>query len=212
MAHPFANIRYGFHCSDPLVFSKPMSALPQSLQSYALVLRDPLVGSFFSMLWVPHISSTITSKQGWDESDSMGSSVCRFLSTFRPTQMTTYCWNIWYAFYSDLNACSWVSCIRWRLFGTSDFLHLGPPVSHTSLFSRIIESIHSGFLISANNSYLINGFGNLVLLTQISWCVYLTLLVHQLYSVQQSGIFWCVLSRPVAYRKSASQLSRFLLK
>ncbi|KIM64657.1 hypothetical protein SCLCIDRAFT_613265 [Scleroderma citrinum Foug A] len=33
----------------------------------------------------------------------------------------------------------------------------------------IVESVHTGFLISANNSYLINGFGNLVLLTQISW-------------------------------------------
>ena len=90
---------------SPLIFSKPMSTLLQSLQSYALVLQGPLIGSFVSILWVLYISSTTTSNQGWDESDSMESFVCRFSSTFRPTKMTTYCWNIWYNFYSDLNTC-----------------------------------------------------------------------------------------------------------
>jgi len=98
---------------------------------------------------------------------------------------------------SKLNALCQVAIIWYR---SSDLLHGHSPIPHTSFF-RILESIHTGFLVSFNNTCFINGFGDLVVLRRIPWCVYLILLIHQ-FSVQRPGIFWCVpLSRPSGHRK-----------
>ena len=54
------------------------------------------------------------------------------------------------------------------------FSHYNFDHAITSYFPcpRILESVHSGFTIAFNTKYLINGFGNLLALDHIAWCVY----------------------------------------
>lgn len=71
---------------------------------------------------------------------------------------------------------------------------------------RILESVHSGFTISFNSSYLIDGFG--VLIERIPWWAYLTLFFTGLQFIVQGAFGVCSpFVRSPNYRLTIIQVS-----
>ena len=61
-------------------------------------------------------------------------------------------------------------CPRWRCFGTQLFTTFDDATSYVP-YSRILESAHSGFTMAFNITYVIDGFGDLVAISDLAWCV-----------------------------------------
>ena len=175
-----------------------MSA-PQTFQSYVHTLQGPLIASLFSMMWVPQLLPVMKAKR--ERSGSMELAVCRLSSTFKLIQMTTQCLSSWYAWIIWTSVINNLSCQVAIIWYPMDLIYLDPSISLTLSF-RIIDSTHSGFMMSWINTSFINKFGTLS--DHTSWCVRLILRVYQS-SVQRPGIFWWALKRPFLHRKTIWQ-------
>ena len=150
-----------------------------SPETYArALLQDPLIGSFISLMWVYFRAKYHYQTRIQSCARLYGASCVQtffYFQTYQDDHIWLKCL-VWpFNLHKLPTTCQWNMMPLCCLGGASlVFSHYNFDHAITSYFPcpRILESVHSGFTIAFNTKYLINGFGNLLALDHIAWCVY----------------------------------------